>query len=198
MAASQSSRSFTLPEYTRSVLRPSEKTGFPVRRRAASSGIRESASCLRGSRRIMRKVMGRAPKALSFETSHPRLGSSEEVRVGAYARRQLRRRIAIGLFGTVLIAGAIALYYQLRPTSAGSSLAHYPVRVRCVSCGHTAVISVPLAQTFPIRCPACGEATCREVWRCRACQAEFVPEQTGIPLRCPQCNSDRVGSAAAP
>ena len=142
--------------------------------------------------------MARTQKPLSFEPSRLRLGSTEEVRVGAYARRQLRRRIMIGVFGAVLIAGGFALYHQLRPKSAGGDVDRYPVRVRCVSCGYTAEIRVPFAQTFPMACPECGELLCRVVWRCQDCGAEFVPEQTGTVLRCPECNSDQVGSAATP
>jgi DNA-directed RNA polymerase subunit RPC12/RpoP len=135
---------------------------------------------------------------LSFESFRGRFGAVEEINVGAYARRQLRRRVLIGLVGTVLIAGAFALYHQLRARSAESVSDHYPVQVRCISCGHTATLQVRFAQSFPIECPACGLMACRPLWQCRDCGAQFVPEQVGTVVRCPDCGGQRVGSAAAP
>lgn len=135
---------------------------------------------------------------LSFEAHRGRFGAAEEIRVGAYARRQLRRRVLIGLVGTVLIAGAFALYYQLRARSAQRVGEHYPVQVRCVSCGHTVTLQVRFAQAFPIPCPACSLVACRPLWQCRECGAQFVPEQVATVVRCPDCGGQRVGSAAAP
>lgn len=104
----------------------------------------------------------------------------------------------MGVFGVLLIAGAFALYRQLRPHGQADGAERYPVRVRCVSCGHTVTLQLRPAQTFPMKCPKCGETTCQELWKCLDCGAEFVPEQTGTRLRCPECKSERVGSAAAP
>ncbi|MFQ5807830.1 MAG: hypothetical protein ACE5I3_15395 [Phycisphaerae bacterium] len=137
-------------------------------------------------------------KPLRFEPSRLKRGSSEEVRVGAYARQQRRRRVLIGTFGALLIAGAFILYQQLLPWSETKTPNQRPIRVRCLSCGETATVHVRPAQTFPMRCSQCGEMTLLELWQCRDCGARFVPEQTGTLLRCPACNSQRVGSAAAP
>jgi predicted Zn-ribbon and HTH transcriptional regulator len=146
----------------------------------------------------MALTMGRRRTPLSFEPPRSRLGSREEVRVGAYARRQRRRRILIGLFGALLIAGACGLYHQLRPPGDANAGDRYRVRIRCTACGYTATVAVPFDQTFPMKCPACNETACQEVWRCLDCGAEFVPEHVGTVVRCPKCNSLRVGSAAAP
>jgi hypothetical protein len=146
----------------------------------------------------MALAMGKRPTPLSFEPPRLRRGSREEVRVGAYARRQRRRRILIGLFGAVLIAGAGGLYCQLRPPGNANAGEEYQVRVRCSACGYTATVSVPFDQTFPMKCPACKEIACQELWRCRDCGAEFVPEHVGTVVHCPKCNSPRVGSAAVP
>ena len=146
----------------------------------------------------MAVAMGRLSGPPSFEPSRLRGSSRDEVQVGAYARRQRRRRVLIGAVGALLIAGALALYLQLRPPSGANRADRYPVRVRCVSCGHTATVQVPFGQTFPLECPACKEMTCRELWQCRDCGALFVPQQAGAVLRCPQCGGQRVGSAAVP
>ena len=143
-------------------------------------------------------AMARPSRPLSFEPSRFRFGATDEVRVGAYARRQLQRRITIGVLGALLITGAFGLYTQLRLKSAAGDADRYSVRVRCVACGHNATVRVPFAQTFPMKCPACGEVMCRVVWQCRNCDTEFVPEQTGTVLRCPECGSEEVGSAATP
>jgi DNA-directed RNA polymerase subunit RPC12/RpoP len=142
--------------------------------------------------------MAKRAKPLSFDPSRFQLGSTEEVRVGAYARRQLQRRILLGVFGVLLIAGAVALYVQLRPPRGGEGTDRYPVCVRCASCGHTATVQVPFGHTFPMECPACGDRACQMVWECRDCGSRFVPQQTGTVVRCPECDSQRVGSAATP
>jgi predicted Zn-ribbon and HTH transcriptional regulator len=142
--------------------------------------------------------MAKRAQPLSFDPSRFQLGSTEEVRVGAYARRQLQRRILLGVFGVLLIAGAFVLYVQLRPHGEATDVERYPVRVRCASCGYSATVHVPFAQTFPMECPACREMACQVLWRCRDCGAEFVLEQTGPLVRCPACRSERIGSAAVP
>lgn len=142
--------------------------------------------------------MAKRAKPLSFDPSRFQLGSAEEVRVGAYARRQLQRRILLGVFGVLLIAGAFALYGQLRPARGKGSADRYPVCVRCVLCGHTATVQVRFGQTFPMDCPACKEPACQMLWECRDCGGRFVPQQTGTVVRCPECDSQRVGSAASP
>ena len=142
--------------------------------------------------------MTRPSNPLDFEPATRRRGSREEVQVGAYARQQRRRRILIGALGALLVAGALVLYCQLRPQSGTQRGDRYPVRVRCDSCGYTATVYVPFVQTFPMGCPACKQMACRQLWRCQECGAEFAPEQTGTMVRCPKCNSERVGSAVAP
>jgi len=119
-----------------------------------------------------------------------------ETPFGAYARRQLRRRTRLGLFGVVLIVAATLLYWQLRPgTEQGGG--RYPVVVRCISCGYEQTLTVPLSQSDPLVCPNCGERSLRPLWRCRDCGRIFQPKDTIRPTRCPQCGSQRVGSAAA-
>ena len=125
-------------------------------------------------------------------------GSSEEVSVGAYARRQLRRRVLVGVFGGALIVGALTLYSFLKPPGLANQGNRYAVRTRCASCGHTATVRVRFDQTFPMRCPACKEPACQVMWQCRECGQQFVPEQTGPVSGCPQCGSERVGSAVTP
>jgi predicted Zn-ribbon and HTH transcriptional regulator len=143
-------------------------------------------------------AMARANRPLSFDVRGLERGAAEEVSVGAYARRQLRRRVLLGVFGGVLIAGALTLYGFLRPPGRADRGDRYAVCVRCAACGHTEAMRVRFDQTFPVRCSKCKELACRVVWRCRECGHQFVPEQMGTALRCPKCGSERVGSAAAP
>lgn len=142
--------------------------------------------------------MARTSGPLDFEERRFGRGAGEDVSVGAYARRQFRRRVLVGAFGAALIVGAFALYQLLKPPGPADQSDRYPVRVRCVLCGHTAVVRVRFDQTFPMRCPECRESACQEMWQCRQCGHQFVPEQTGTIVCCPECGSQRVGSAASP
>jgi predicted Zn-ribbon and HTH transcriptional regulator len=174
-------------------------TSLTHRASFARSDRRSTLVAARGQAcRIMSLDMARSHQPPGFEPSRLRRGSREEVQVGAYARRQRRRRILMGLFGALLIAGALALYYQLRPRAEAGAADRYPVCVRCSACGFTARLRVPFTQTFPMECPSCKEPACRVLWECRDCGARFVPQESGKEQRCPQCNSLRVGSAATP
>ena len=101
----------------------------------------------------------------------------------------------MGLLGLLLIGGAVGLYYRLRPPGAAGGADEYPVQIRCLACGHTAIVYVPHAQVFPMKCPKCRELAAQPVWECRDCGRQFVPEQTGGVVHCPKCGSERVGSA---
>ncbi len=142
--------------------------------------------------------MARTSRPLDFKEGRFGRGADKDVSVGAYARRQFRRRVLLGVFGAALIMGAFALYQLLKPPGQADQGERYPVRVRCVLCGHTAIVRVQYDQTFPMRCPECRELACQVMWQCRQCGHQFVPEQTGTILRCPECGSERVGSAATP
>jgi DNA-directed RNA polymerase subunit RPC12/RpoP len=146
----------------------------------------------------MADIMAKARRSLGFDVRGLEPGMAEEVTVGAYARREFRRRMLIGAFGGALIVGALTLYGFLKPPGQAHQGGRYAVRVRCASCGHTAAIRVRFEQSFPMRCPECGQTTCRVMWQCRDCGHAFVPEQAGPAAACPECGSVRVGSAAAP
>lgn len=121
---------------------------------------------------------------------------AEEVRIGAYARRQFRRRIWFGLFGVALILGAAGLYANLRPGNAWSRSEVYEAPVRCVGCGFEGSMTIPIGGESALACPTCGSAKCRAVWLCRACGERFVPVKASPPVRCAKCGSSNVGSAA--
>jgi len=123
------------------------------------------------------------------------LGGQEarEVQIGAYARRQRRKRLAIGLAGVALIAAGWWLYLELRPKPAGVRTATTVV-VRCTSCAWEGRLTVPADQRFPMDCPQCGQRACEVLWRCRDCGERFVPPRGADPLRCPRCESLRVGA----
>jgi predicted Zn-ribbon and HTH transcriptional regulator len=121
-----------------------------------------------------------------------------EVRIGAFARRQLRRRIWFGLFGTALIIGAGLLYVKLRPEASAAADATYEAPVRCGECGFEGNTRLSPGQPMPLACPKCGMIRARPLWKCRHCANTFVPPKSTPPVRCPKCNSDNVGSAAQP
>lgn len=141
--------------------------------------------------------MTRRRRPIDLEAYRRGLDSTGEVRVGAYARRQRRRRALLASFGLVLIVGAVGLYSALRPEREATGQT-YPVKVRCISCGYSATLEVPFQQTFPLSCPRCGEKACKELWKCRACGHEFLPDQRADEKHCPACGSSEVGTATVP
>lgn len=134
-------------------------------------------------------------KSLYFNPARVDLDSTDEIVIGAYARKQWLRQIAIGLVGILLMGAAASLYFLMRSASRGNPGTTYPVCRQCVSCGYEDVASVAFNQTYPMQCPQCGEMALMQLWRCRQCQKTFVPEQRGSRMTCPNCNSDQVGSA---
>jgi predicted RNA-binding Zn-ribbon protein involved in translation (DUF1610 family) len=139
--------------------------------------------------------MMREQKPLYFDPSRVDLDSTEELTIGAFARRQWQRQIAIGLVGVLLIAASLFIYVMLRPAPKPNSDTTYPVRRQCVSCGYQDTLRVAYDQTFPMKCPKCGEMAVQALWQCQGCQKTFVPEQRGSRVVCPFCGSDHVGSA---
>ena len=142
--------------------------------------------------------MVRDHKPLYFDATRIDLDSTEELTIGAFARRQWQRQVGIGLVGVLLITVAFLIYTFLRPVEKPNSIASYPVRRQCASCDFEDTAWVPANQTFPMQCPKCGEMTVQALWRCQACQKTFVPEQRGGRVVCPFCGSDHVGSAVDP
>ena len=142
--------------------------------------------------------MTKTDRPLSFDLRNPKRSTSEEVSVGAYAKRQSRRRLLLGIFGAVLTIGALTLYGFLKPPGQTTQDDKYAVSVRCAACNHTAIVNVRFDQTFPMRCPACKEQAAQVMWQCRQCEHLFVPEQRGTAVSCPNCGSENVGSAARP
>ena len=135
---------------------------------------------------------------LGFDPSRIKFNSREEVRVGAFARRQRRQRLLVGAVGVGLIAAAVWMYVELRPSLTPENPNRYPVAVRCDVCGHVQEIRVPFGQTFPTKCEECGGLACRPLWRCRNCDETFAPEKVGGTVQCPKCGSLEVGSATSP
>lgn len=125
------------------------------------------------------------------------LARDDDVQIGAYARRQKRRRMVLAALALAAIAGAVWLFLVLRPVDAGVKGGQwYPVKGRCAECGYVAVIDVKAGQTFPLRCPRCKAREFGELWRCLECGREFERPTRPTPVTCPNCGSVHTGSAA--
>jgi hypothetical protein len=128
------------------------------------------------------------------------IGTAGDVWVGAYARREQRKRILVALLGVALIIGAVALYWLLRPAGGSLGGGRSPIRVRCTApgCGYEGVLHVSSRERFPLVCPMCKARSCRELWQCRNpdCGALFLPDAAKTQPRCPVCGSATVGSSA--
>lgn len=125
------------------------------------------------------------------------LREGDEIRIGAYARRQRLRTLAIALIGLGMVAGAVFMYLRIRPPADSLPARTYPVVVRCETCGHETKLQAPFDAVFPVKCPHCGRMTALAAWRCRDCGKTFVPESTREDVTCPECGSEAVGSAVA-
>lgn len=122
------------------------------------------------------------------------LSAPGEVAIGAYARQQRRQRIALGLFGLLLIAGAIGLYLYFAPTVSDVDPTSYRAAMSCSKCRHAESTTLAAGTTLPLVCPKCKERTFWPLWQCRDCGHTF--ESAGRPDgSCPRCGSRRSGSA---
>ncbi len=118
-----------------------------------------------------------------------------EILIGAYARRQFRRRVIIGAVGAGLIALAGAVYLLLgdRPARGDGG---YDAVLRCVQCGAEARVRVHPGESFPFKCRKCGASAMLELWHCYDCGTDFIPPQSNDPVSCPKCQSQFLGSTA--
>lgn len=128
------------------------------------------------------------------------LNRSGDVSVGAYARAQRRRRIAVAAAGILLVLGAVWLHGLLQPRDGNDQPEEHTVLVRCVLCEHEFGIPVPSGPAaFPLTCPECGERACHKLWECRVCRHRFVlMGGDSRELQCPNCGSRAVGAATPP
>jgi DNA-directed RNA polymerase subunit RPC12/RpoP len=119
-----------------------------------------------------------------------------DVLVGAAARRQRRRRVALGLVGVALIAAAGVLYAFLNQRETGPQPPG--VLVRCTLCAQESKLPADPQRVYPTVCPNCGKITARTLWECRRCNFRFVLMDPVTTARCPQCGSDAVGGVYQP
>jgi DNA-directed RNA polymerase subunit RPC12/RpoP len=144
--------------------------------------------------------LGRRPQRLtSYRAVLARRG---DVELNAYARHRRRNLLGV-LLGLALLGGAAWLYHGLRPRSDMPSHGTYTDKVRCLECGYQGPVRVGTREKFPLVCPKCKARACWEVWRCSDCGFEFVVklsrderEGSAVTIRCPNCGSMSVGSAA--
>lgn len=115
-----------------------------------------------------------------------------EISIGAYARKQRRRRMLIGLVGAALIGGALLVYLALAPGWIGHS-DDYPVRVICKQCGESEM-RIAFRQSYPVQCPKCGNKTAWPLLECHNCRKTFVANASAGEIRCPNCGSLSVGA----
>ncbi len=140
--------------------------------------------------------MLRRSREVSLSDYRSVLRTKGDIAVGAFARRQRRRRIAVAFAGVVLISAAIALLCWLWPTTANPHSDTHPVVVRCIKCKREEVLQLRAGDVgFPLMCPVCQERTCWQVWECRNCGQQFVPPATAAKIVCPRCRSESVGAA---
>ncbi len=120
-----------------------------------------------------------------------------DVSVGAFARRHWLRRILLGGLGGLLMVGAVWTWSSLRPEDEGVELGgRYSVALQCSACAHRGAALVGHDQKFPLRCPECGKRTWWPLWRCQVCGKEFLVRPGVSDVRCPECGSVSVGTAA--
>jgi DNA-directed RNA polymerase subunit RPC12/RpoP len=134
-------------------------------------------------------------------TDYRSVPRGQDISVGAYADAQRRRRVLVAIAGLGLIAASVSLYLVLRPHEEHGSVGTHPVAVKCVveGCGYVGVVSLPASQeTFPVKCPKCGQRSCYKLWECRDCGYQFLPKGGVAELKCPHCGSRRVGTADLP
>lgn len=138
--------------------------------------------------------MPRSGRSRSLTDTKWALHSRGEIAVGAFAAQQRRRRIMLGVFGLLLIGGALTLYFAIAPDN-GTSQNRLPLLVECLKCGERSVVQVRPDTPFPLPCPACGERACQKLWECRACGERFIRRNADAGLQCPNCGSRNVGTA---
>ncbi len=128
------------------------------------------------------------------------LSRSGDVSLGAYARLQRRRHIAIAVVGILLVLSAVWLHHLLRPRDGNDRSPEHTVLARCVMCEHEYAVPVPSGPVaFPLTCPKCGQRACHKLWECRTCGHRFVLlGRDSRELRCEECGSWAVGVAIPP
>lgn len=136
------------------------------------------------------------PKPIELRTAPFGQTRDGELLVGAFARRQFRRRVLLGAGGTALIAVAVALFLTLSEYDGGDGVRHDSI-VRCLQCRAESRVRVRLGDSYPLRCPACRALAALELWHCYDCGLDFVPPQSNDPVACPRCQSESLGSTAA-
>jgi len=121
--------------------------------------------------------------------------TTREVVVGAFGRRQRRWHIFVGAIGLLLIGGAVALYFALRPEDMDHGPGGRQVAWECAQCGLRGVTIIRDESAFPLTCPKCNVRSCHPLWECRRCGHRFLNKGGEAELTCPQCQSQSVGSA---
>lgn len=132
-----------------------------------------------------------------LERGYSPYGATEEVGIGAFARRQRNRRLLLGAFGVAMVIVGVFLYRWITVPDVGNPRFGYAVEMRCRVCGNETRNQVAHSQRFPEVCQKCGQMGMDPLWKCLGCGFEFVA-QTTDNVTCPQCGSNRVGAAARP
>ncbi|MCA9243805.1 MAG: hypothetical protein KDA32_07635 [Phycisphaerales bacterium] len=132
-----------------------------------------------------------------LERGYSTLSTSGEVSIGAFARRQRIRRLALGAFGVALAVIGVFVYRWITIPDVTNPRFGYAVEMRCRVCGHEIRTQVAHSQRFPDVCENCGEMGMDPLWKCLGCGYEFVPKASEN-VTCPICLSPKVGAAARP
>lgn len=155
--------------------------------RAESTGFTAAEDKMRDPR----KILPISPELL-------RRSVDLEISIGAYSRRQRRRRWFIGVMGALLIFGAGWVYWELRPNH-GPGSDDYPVLIECTKCGARSQVRIAVRQSEqPILCPVCKTKSGQALLKCRNCDNLFRSNASAGQVRCPRCGSLNVGSPMSP
>lgn len=123
------------------------------------------------------------------------LATTGEIAIGAYARQQRRRQIILGVFGLVLVGVAAWFVLTVRATHEAEAPGRYLVAAECNRCSWQGEVRTSLDDTWPQRCPKCGETTVQKRWICHQCQTLFLPRPASGLVACPKCGGTNVGAA---
>lgn len=89
-------------------------------------------------------------------------------------------------WGIILVLVLVAVVVRLR--FSGDAAITYDRILACSSCGHIWGASLDTDDTFPVKCPECGQMAGGFAYLCNNCSTvfAFIPAPSSMPI-CPKC-----------